>query len=94
MLCPNCHSQTTTFAGKNIKKEKKKYHCIECSAEVSRSSTGHCVVCSNREKAHRSRKVKNRPSKEQILQDIKLLKYVGTAEKYGVSGNTVRNWLK
>lgn len=33
LLCPNCHSQTDNFCGKNILKEKKKYTCRCCGKE-------------------------------------------------------------
>lgn len=40
------------------------------------------------------RKVKNRPSYEQLLKDIKETNYTKTGEKYGVSDNTIRKWIK
>jgi hypothetical protein len=35
-----------------------------------------------------------RPSKEQLLFEIKNFGYCGTGRKYGVSDNTIRKWLK
>jgi hypothetical protein len=33
ILCPNCHSQTETFRGRN--KDKIEYYCLECNREIS-----------------------------------------------------------
>jgi len=41
-----------------------------------------------------NRKVSNRPSTEQLLDEIKELGYCGTGRKYGVSDNAIRKWLK
>ena len=43
-LCPNCHSQTPTYAGKRFKKH---YHCVECGRPRS-SKARLCRVCDNR----------------------------------------------
>lgn len=40
-----------------------------------------------------SRKVE-RPSLEQLEEDIKSLGYSGTGRKYGVSDNSIRKWIK
>lgn len=40
------------------------------------------------------RKVKDRPSIEQLKSDISELGYCGTGRKYGVSDNAIRKWLK
>jgi hypothetical protein len=46
LLCPNCHSQTKTFAGRNTKKTKKEYYCTECRKKITRcSKSGLCVKC-------------------------------------------------
>lgn len=91
LLCPNCHSQTDTFAGKKNKgktfKEVKK--CKNCSAELSDYRATYCVPCSR----IKSRKVE-RPSLEQLIKDVKELGYRGTGRKYGVWDNTIRKWIK
>ena len=49
-LCPNCHSQTETFAGRNCRKldeqkaSKKTYHC-KCGNKVSYWSSRTCAKC-------------------------------------------------
>jgi len=88
MLCPNCNSQQETFAGRNNK--KKKYYCEKCGEERCFKHSKICRICASKEK----RKVKDRPSKEQLLNEIKELGYCGTGRKYGVSDNAIRKWLK
>jgi hypothetical protein len=41
-----------------------------------------------------NRKVKDRPSIDILLIDIKELGYSGTGRKYGVSDNAIRKWVK
>lgn len=57
ILCPNCHSQTDTFAGKSNKKGEKttnhertrKYTCNECGKPLHRKpKTGLCRECLNK----------------------------------------------
>lgn len=90
-LCPNCHSQTNTFAGKNLKnKEKieKKNYCIDCGKEIS-SNGIRCVNCYNK-----SRRKVERPSPEQLEKDLKETNFCQVGRKYGVTDNTIRKWCK
>ena len=43
LLCPNCHSQTNTYCGRNTKKPEP--HCVDCGVKVSKGST-RCNKCS------------------------------------------------
>ena len=89
LLCPNCHSQTDNYCGSaNI--DKIKYYCKDCGKEITKGAI-YCTVCSRKH----SRKVENRPSKEQLLEDFKELKsFVKVGNKYEVSDNAVRKWVK
>ena len=53
-----------------------------------------CIKCRNKLVAIQNRKIKNRPSIEVLTIEISELGYRGTGKKYGVSDNTIRNWLK
>ena len=85
------------FKELHVKKIKKKRNnlpiikvCYQCHKnEVTRYGRK-CVKC------HRlnSRKVKNRPSKEQLLKELSESNYVQIGKKYGVSDNCIRKWLK
>lgn len=88
-LCPNCHSQTETFGARNHKSKKYKPTCENCDNKVSTKNTKLCKKCSSK----KSRKAE-RPSKEELLKQVKELGYVGTGKIYGVSDNSIRKWLK
>lgn len=49
LLCPNCHSLTNTFRGKNIQYGKTEYYCKDCHAVIS-SQGIRCVDCANKKK--------------------------------------------
>jgi len=101
MVCPNCDSQLPTFCGRKLrKKERKQYNCyvspnintcVDCNTNISRKAT-RCKSCTS--KGEDKRKVKNRPSKEQLLREIEETSYCAVGRKYGVSGNAVRKWVK
>lgn len=44
ILCPNCHTQTTTFAGRNSQKPLNT--CLECKKVIHRKSK-RCPACAN-----------------------------------------------
>ena len=88
ILCPNCHSQTDNYCG-NSNKNIVKYYCPDCGKEILKSSK-YCTVCSR----NHTRKVEH-PSAEILLQDFKELKsFVKVGEKYNVTDNSIRKWLK
>ena len=47
LLCPNCHTQTDTFAAKNFKNKKNLFkHCKECKKQITKkNSTDYCKNC-------------------------------------------------
>lgn len=93
ILCPNCHSQTTTYTGKNKSKKTKEKEapintCPECHIEICKTSKK-CRKCTAKEHIDT-----NRPSLDQLLKDVKELGYCGTGRKYGVSDNAIRKWIR
>lgn len=50
ILCPNCHSQTDNYCGRNIIKNniKKKYYCKSCHNEIEKTPSGLCDGCYNK----------------------------------------------
>jgi len=99
LLCPNCHSQTNTFGGKNKKTSvgsgRGRYFtnsCKDCGTPILNNST-RCKKCAANNRTD-NRKVLNRPSLQQLLLDVKQLGYVGAGKKYGVSDNSIRKWIK
>lgn len=89
LLCPNCHSQTETFSGKHTSKKRRLNIELQKQRDKNSGRTTKQV-----EHSFKQRKIKIRPSKEQLLKEIQELGYLGTGRKYGVSDNAIRKWLK
>lgn len=89
LLCPNCHSQTKTFAGKNGSKEKTHYFCVDCGKEITDKAT-RCVQCASilRQQIN--------PSKEDLLSLLQSHNgnFKAVANIYNVVDNTIRRWCK
>lgn len=90
-LCPNCHSQTETFCGKH--KKIKQNFCVSCGTKISIKSKM-CNKCSCVDKGIKLRKVKNRPTKEELESLIVFFPMTQLGKKYGVSDNAIRKWCK
>jgi hypothetical protein len=98
ILCPNCHSQTDSFAGKCRKKPNKvrKTICVrECnlcklSYDAKNDSQKYCSYDCHKKSLRRT----ERPSQDQLKMEISQSNYVQVGKKYGVSDNAIRKWLK
>lgn len=96
-LCPNCHSQTETYCGKHNKSinPDKKYRKDYCGCgNLKNIYSNKCLDCSNKEKGDKVRKIEERPSYEQLINEVNEIGYLATGRKYGVSDNAVRKWMK
>jgi hypothetical protein len=99
-LCPNCHSQTETYCGKNTKSKerckpehKKVYKDLcECGRDKLIIS-GKCSYCSGSFGKLSLRRVE-RPSKEKLLELLWSQSTSSLARFYGVSDNAIRKWAK
>lgn len=98
-LCPNCHSQTDSYAKQKgndlnlslpkIRKEKVKNFCLSCGKEIYPGGK-YCVACENKRRWENS----NRPSKEILIEESKnFVSYVELGKKYNVSDNTIKKWF-
>lgn len=69
-------------------KQNKKYYC-ECGKGI-------CYGVKNCAKCHtlKSRKIKNRPTKEELISLVDRKPMTEIAKMYGVSDNTIRKWIK
>jgi len=83
-LCPNCHSQTNTFSGKNNSKKIQKKN-------EKKKNNG---LTEKQVKNYKKTRKIDRPKIEQLLKEVSTLGYKGTGRKYGVSDNAVRKWIK
>jgi 5-methylcytosine-specific restriction endonuclease McrA len=91
ILCPNCHTQTHTYAGKNQQYHNLSKSCIECGAAIFRTAT-RCQPC----QAKLSNPKKFDPTKEE-LEDLLIkqdLSYTSIAKQFGVTGNTIKKRAK
>lgn len=94
-LCPNCHSQTDTYAGRNVKKVSKPLKiCLYCR-KLFNPINKKQKFCSIDCRVNARRKV-IRPSLKQIYADLEEHNnnYCAVARKYGVSDNSIRKWIK
>ena len=98
-LCPNCHSQTDTFCGKQTKKNhatkdgimiKEQNYCIDCGKEITIAAE-RCPEC-----AAKQRRFFDRPSAEELQQFLTEHKgnFSAAGREYGTSDNNVRKWCK
>jgi len=81
ILCPNCHTQTDTFGCKRFKQSKIKV-CVQRPSLAEITSQV------------KRRKIKDRPSKETLLELLKTKSYCEVGRVFGVSDNTIRKWIK
>jgi L-lysine 2,3-aminomutase len=73
------------------KKLNGKYECMTChECNISEKRAMNCVYCARQ----LSRKVKQRPTREQLLDDARTMSMVDIGKKYGVSDNCIRKWIK
>ena len=72
LICPNCHSQTDTFTGKNLRTYKEKT-CKSCKKSVRRENvSGKCADCISKEKHLCSIcKINKRPGKWSKCKDCR-----------------------
>ena len=93
LLCPNCHSQTDTYAGKNKKiktstkkRSKKPPRICKCGTNLSKKAK-QCINCFNQPK-----KIEW-PAVEQLQTMVSESNYSAVARKLGVSDNAIRKHL-
>ena len=71
-----------------LRKNHKKYYCIDCGIEVCVGAQ-RCKICHQK-----SLQRVERPSKEQLYEEVKLLGFSAVGRKYGVTDNAIRKWCK
>lgn len=71
-----------------LRQNHKKYYCMDCGAEICHGAQ-RCVVCHQK-----SLQKVERPSKNQLYNEVKLLGFSAVGRKYGVTDNAIRKWCK
>ncbi len=93
IICPNCHTQTATFTGKNISRRYRAPGCAAlcrtCGSSVSRGFN-RCSSCFGKEKEKRTAW----PSAQVVKQQVLRTSYLEVAQQLGVSDNAVRKFLR
>jgi ribosomal protein S27E len=89
LLCPNCHSQTPTYCGRNVKhpRPQVKVFCSVCGVSIHHTSTT-CRKC-------RSRVAKTPWPEGSVLADmVRNSNLSVVARQFGVSSNAVKKRLR
>jgi Zn finger protein HypA/HybF involved in hydrogenase expression len=89
LLCPNCNSQTDTFAGRNNAVKNK---CEKCGKRKSYQSKL-CMKCRSYEPRLSTRKV-SRPSKEALKELLWKMPTSQLAKQFNVSDKAIEKWAK
>jgi hypothetical protein len=80
-----------------VKKDKSARHktrkCIGCNIMIYNQST-RCIDCLSRFRLECAIRQNNRPTLEQLEEELKTNTYIDVGKKYNVSDNTIRNWIK
>lgn len=97
-LCPNCHTQTSTFCGKNITKNKENkivWLCQYCNQPCSIHKS-RCQICTNRlnAKLFPKKSKTNYPSNDILKHLICTTSISKVAISLGVSYNAVLKYCK
>lgn len=107
MLCANCHREhhagmleiTSSFAEPTkgfyeiLKEQDPQRNWTECLA-CDTMCPARQKYCSTECSRKASRKVANRPSKEELAKLLETNSYLAVGRMYGVSDNAIRKWLK
>lgn len=89
-LCPNCHSQTKTFAGKN-RKNKIDNFCIDCKKIINKTSK-RCKRCQS--KINGIRQQKFHVTKNDLTALLKKKNISQIAKEHKVSFQTVKKYCQ
>lgn len=95
LICPNCHSQTTTYCGRNIAKTanmKKKINnkCQDCNKDIYEYAK-YCRSCAAK---HNNKFVIEWPELNLLISMIEKLGYSSCGRALNVSDNSIRKHLR
>lgn len=89
-LCPNCHSQTTTYCGRNIGIERKYCSCGNNKHYYSLR----CKKCNEKHRLEQDKKKINWPSVEELLNKLKTMSFSALGRELGISCNAIRKHIR
>lgn len=89
-LCPNCHTQTETYAGRGRKKEVIQNKCIDCQCDIHKKSI-RCGPCSKiNNKVSFSHPLKFEVTKEELQELVNKYPMTYIGKMFDVSDNAVK----
>jgi len=88
-LCPNCHSQTKTYGGRN-NGQRIQCYCIDCGVEVSSKLCKRCSACAT---LHAQAEKTNWPKIEELAEMVRNAGYNGASKKLGIRGNSIKRHI-
>lgn len=89
-LCPNCHSQTSTYCGKQLKNNVySDPRCIDCDSSVHKTSK-RCQSCA----AKLQRTKITWPATSLLAMMVEEMGYQETARRLEVSGNAIKKRIR
>jgi hypothetical protein len=91
LLCPNCHWEHDSIARLELKKILTTCKCGYLKHRDSATCRSCRIII---QEMTASRKVQNRPSKEELDELVKTMPMTAIGKKYGVSDNAIRKWIK
>ena len=91
LLCPNCHSQTSTYCGKKNRLPRRR--CLNCKNELQLLTSTRCVDCENHFRLGKNTKIDWLPTTQLILL-IKEIGYVQAGKQLNVSGNAIKKRIR
>lgn len=89
-LCPNCHSQTDTYCGKNKGIERKYCKC----GNTKRYYSIRCVACNNKNRLEKDKKRIQWPDIKYLIDKSKEIGFLQLSKELGVSDNAIRKHIK
>ncbi len=92
ILCPNCHTQTPTFAGRQNKGTGTKFYCV-CGLQISRKGVS-CRKCRDHSASRKQPKRLTISNSELKTLIAAKTPYLQIAKEYNVSQTTVRKRCK
>jgi hypothetical protein len=101
IVCPNCAATFDTHCARKNRIDRAERACVRCGTKSwpKRRAHRYCSrACGmryerSREPKPEARKVE-RPSYEQLKEDVRTMSMLAVGRKYGVSDRAVRKWIR
>jgi len=101
VVCPNCAATLDTHCGRKLRLPKRRCRLCDSTFKPKYGTQRYCSPwCGRRhDRSHLSvprpeRRKVERPTYEQLLDEVQQMGYCTTARKYGVSDNAIRKWIR